>query len=79
MDKRGYNYLIELKTLWEMEKVLVTSNFSIFHVFKNLLLMRQNEYLWSKGLKEFGKQSNIHLFIRSQRPETTGIGDKDPN
>ena len=41
--------------------------------------MRQNEYLWSKGLKEFRKQFNIHLFIRSQKPKTTGIGDKDPN
>ena len=40
------NYLIELKTLWEKEKLLVTSNFSFFHnVFKScLLLMRQNEY-----------------------------------
>ena len=41
--------------------------------------MHQNEYLWSKGLKEFRKQFNTHLFIRSQRPKTTGIGDKDPN
>ena len=41
--------------------------------------MRQNEYLWSKGLKEFRKQFNIHLFITSQRPKTTGIGNKDTN
>ena len=41
--------------------------------------MRQNEYLWSKGLKEFCKQFNIHLFIIFQRPKTTGILDKDPN
>ena len=47
----GYNYLIEEKTLLEKEKLLVTSNFFFSHnVFKNcLLLMRQNEYLWSKG------------------------------
>ena len=44
-----------------------------------MLLMRQNEYLWSKVLKEFRKQFNIHLFIRSQRPKTTGISDKNPN
>ena len=52
MDKWGYSYLIELKTLWEMEKLLVMSNFSFSHnVFKScLLLMCQNEYLWSKGL-----------------------------
>ena len=39
--------VIELKTLWEKEKLLVTSNFSFSHnVFKScLLLMRQNEYL----------------------------------
>ena len=52
MDKWGYSYLIELKTLREKEKLLVTSNFSFSNnVFKScLLLMRQNEYLWSKGL-----------------------------
>ena len=43
----GYNYLIELKTLWEKEKLLVTSNFSFSHsVFKScLMLMCQNECL----------------------------------
>ena len=53
IDKWGYNYLMEMKTLWEKEKLLVTSNFSSSHnVFKScLLLMCQNEYLWSKGLK----------------------------
>ena len=52
MDKWGYSYLMELKTLLEKEKLLVTSNFSFSHnVFKSsLLLMRQNEYLWSKEL-----------------------------
>ena len=53
MDKWGYNHLIEQKTLREKEKLLVTSNFSFSHnVFKScLLLMRQTQYLWSKGLK----------------------------
>ena len=48
----GYNYLTEYKNLWEKEKLLVMSNFFISHyVFKScLLLMCQNEYLWSKGL-----------------------------
>ena len=29
--------------------------------------------------KELRKPFSIHLFIRSQRPKSTGIGDKDPN
>ena len=47
----GYSYLIEMKTLWQIEKLLVTSNFSFSHnVLKScLLLMQQNEYLWGKG------------------------------
>ena len=54
MNKWGYSYLIEYKTLWEKEKLHFMNNFSFSHnVFKNcLLLMRQNEYLWSKGLKQ---------------------------
>ena len=50
--KMGYNYLIEKKTLWDKGKLLVTSNFFFSHnVFKScLLVMCQNEYLWSKGL-----------------------------
>ena len=53
MDKWGYNYLIELKTLSEKEKLLITSNFFFSHnAFKSCLLLTcQNEYLWSKGLK----------------------------
>ena len=51
-DKK--NYLIERKTLWEKEKLLVTSNFPFSHnVFKSCLeLTSQNEYLWSKGLSQ---------------------------
>ena len=39
--------------LWEKEKLPVTSNFSFSNnVFRSsLLLMCQNEYRWSKGLK----------------------------
>ena len=40
MDKWVSNYLIEWKTLWEKEKLLVTSNFSFSHnVFKGCLLL----------------------------------------
>ena len=52
-DKWGYNYLIQQKTMWEKQKLLVTSNFSFsYNVFKScLLLVHQNDNLWSKGLK----------------------------
>ena len=48
MDKCGNNYLIEWKTWWEKEKRAI----SLFHnVFKScLVLICQNEYLWSKGI-----------------------------
>ena len=44
--------MIESKTLCEKEELLLMSNFSFSHnVFKScLLLMCQNECLWSKGL-----------------------------
>ena len=52
----GYSYLIEEKTLWKKEKLLITSNFSFSdNISKNwLLLMRQNDYedLWSEGLTD---------------------------
>ena len=43
----------KLKTLWEKEKLLVTSNFSFSHsVFKRLVLQtRKNQGLFGKGLK----------------------------
>ena len=52
IDKWGYNSLIEYKILWEKKKLPVMSNFFFFqNVFKScLLLMHQNEFLWSKGL-----------------------------
>ena len=43
----------EQKTLWEKEKLLVTSNFSFSSsVFKRLVLQtRKNQGLFGKGLK----------------------------
>ena len=45
-----------LKTLWEKEKLLVTSNFSFSHsVFKRLLLQtRKNQSFFEKGLNTMG-------------------------
>ena len=41
------------KTMWEKEKLLVTSNFSFSHsVFKRLVLeTRKNQGLFGKGLR----------------------------
>ena len=63
MDKWVYNYLIELKALREKKKPLVTSNFSFSNnVFKScLLLMRQNEYLWSTRIKKTFS-SMLHIY-----------------
>ena len=33
MDKWGFNYLTEQKTMWEKKKLLVTSNFEIALLF----------------------------------------------
>ena len=43
------------KTLWEKEKLLVTSNFSFSHsVFKSLVMQtRKNQGLFGKGLKSY--------------------------
>ena len=43
-----------LKTLWEKEKLLVTSDFSFSHsVFKKLVLQTgKNQGLFGKGLKQ---------------------------
>ena len=57
MDRWGYNYLTEKKTLWDEAKLLVTSNFYFSNnVFKGCL-MRQNEYLWSKGLNSLSNNN----------------------
>ena len=40
IDKWGYNFLIEKKTLWEKKKLLVTSNFFFSHnVFNSCMLL----------------------------------------
>ena len=51
------------KTLWEKEKLLVTSDFSFYHsVFKRLVLQtRKNQGLFGKGLKMF--QSVLLIFV----------------
>ena len=77
--KNGDSYLIELKTLWEKEKSLVMSSFSLFHnVIKNcLMLMRQNEYLWSERLKTLvcrGGGSNP----RPPAPEVDAVTTRPP-
>ena len=58
MSKKNGQLLIQLSDWVEnivgkKEKLLIMNNFSLSHkVFKRcLLLMHQNEYLWSKGLK----------------------------
>ena len=47
------------KTLWEKEKLLVTSNFSFSHsVFKKVLMQtRKNQGLFGKELKDLKKNS----------------------
>ena len=85
MDKWVSIYLIELKKFGEKEKLLVMSNFSFSHnVFKScLLLMRQNEYLWSKGLT-LSQTTNFRLFqterlCRRQFQILITIAESSPN
>ena len=55
------------KTLWEKEKLLLTSNFSFYHsVFKRFLLQtRKNQGLFGKGLTYC---SNTMLFVPCNIP-----------
>ena len=85
MDKWVSIYLNELKKFGEKEKLLVMSNFSFSHnVFKScLLLMRQNEYLWSKGLT-LSQTTNFRLFqterlCRRQFQILITIAESSPN
>ena len=49
--KRKYNYKIVLKTLWQMEKLLIMSNFSIYrNVSRSRLLQCQKAYICGKWL-----------------------------
>ena len=52
--KMAENYPSWLKTLWEKDKLLITSNLSFSHsVFKRLVLQtRKNQGLFGKELKE---------------------------
>ena len=51
-NENGRKFSNRLKTLWEKEKLLVTSNFSFSHcVFKRLILQTgKNQGLFVKGL-----------------------------
>ena len=71
----GYIYLIEWETLWEKEKLLIKSNFSFSHnVFKScLLLLRQNEYLCSKGFKTMGKKHSAKNLWEMEKMLITSI------
>ena len=69
------------KTLWEKEKLLVTSNFSFSHgVFKRLVLQTgKNKGLFGKGVKDerkrnitFGKIS-IPLMWAEKKAKVIGI------
>ena len=85
MDKWGYKYLIEWKALWEKEKLLITSNFFFsLDVYKScLLLMRQNEYLWSKGLRTenmfYFLNFRVFRFIVTCKVEITYMYDSQFN
>ena len=52
-DENGRMFSKQVETLWEKEKLLVTSNFSFSHgVFKRLVLQTcKNQGLFGKGLK----------------------------
>ena len=68
------------KTLWEKEKLLVTSNFSYsYSVYERLLQQTRKK----QGL--FGKQSNMHVkphvlfFFRKTTHESDAIGNGGKN
>ena len=56
------------KTLWEKEKLLVTSNFSFSHsVFKRLVLQtRKNQDLYGKGLI-VSSSCNGSIFLANEK------------
>ena len=59
------------KTLWEKEKLLVTSNFSFsLSVFKRPVVQtRKNQGLFGKGLKAY--VTNINSFVASACQDLT--------
>ena len=54
LGKKDKAFQMGRKTLWEKEKLLITSNFSFSHsVFKRLVLQtRKNQGLFGKGLRK---------------------------
>ena len=59
--KMAENYPNRKKTLWEKDKLLITSNFSFSHsVFKRLVLQtRKNQGLFGKGLSQILISDNV--------------------
>ena len=53
-------------TLWEKEKLLVTSNFSFSHsVFKRPIQQtRKNQGLFGKGLKDYFFSASTYIFLQ---------------
>ena len=70
--KVAESYFKGSKTLWEKEKLLVTSNFSFSQsVFKGLVLQtRKNQGLFGKGL-------NLVLLFDFKIELTLSVGTKD--
>ena len=66
------------KTLWEKEKLLVSSNFSFFHsVFKRPVLQtRKNQGLFGKGLR---KNKNQYVCIEKYLEMYMQEGGSDPS
>ena len=62
--KRKCYSWIKLKTLWQMEKLLLMSNFSFcFNVFKShLLQVRQNAFVCGKGLRLAFLKYDLYCF-----------------
>ena len=70
-DKRGYNYLIIAENIVGIEEIARHEQFLLFpQCLKScLLLMRHNEYLWSKGL-------NYPLRVNKNKPPAVFRQDK---
>ena len=65
--------------MWAKEKLLDKSNFFFFHyVVKGcLLLMRQNEYLWSEGLKLLSLLSLVYHYNDNVNDDDDDDDDDD--
>ena len=59
-DENGRKFLNRWKTLWEKEKLLVTSNFSFSHsVFKRLVQHRRKKPWLVWLIENVGKEMNL--------------------